>query len=92
MERLEIDRLHEMSVEPGLPRPLTVDILPVSGNGDQAQVTEPRQRLQPLRDLESIHHRKAEIEQRHLRPELTRCFDGGGSIECGSRGVPQRTQ
>src|SRR5579871_5647439 len=54
-ECLHVDRLDQVVIEPRLPGPLTVGILPVTGHRDQHRAPKTRLLTQPPCDFVSIH-------------------------------------
>jgi hypothetical protein len=63
----EVNGFDEMVIEARGPRPHTVGLLAVAGERDQPQFVDARNLAETLRQIIAVHHRKADIDEGHIR-------------------------
>ena len=77
---LDVDRLHEMCGEAGLARSLTVALLSVAGDRDECHIRRFGKLAQAARELESVHDRKPEVQERNVVQAVARSAQGLGPV------------
>src|SRR4051812_29665833 len=85
-ERVEIDGLHEMVVEPRLAGTAAVFVLAISRDGDDDGGRAARFFPEDLRDLVAVHPREADVEEHEFRLQEACRLDRGRPV-VGDPGV-----
>jgi hypothetical protein len=72
VDRLEVDRLHEVMVEAGAPALFTVRLLSVSRQSNQPELLQARDFAESGREFVPIHNGQADVEKGDGGIELTK--------------------